>query len=209
MDANASRSRTNVLGRWTHSIGVTGSLASAARSLRRQLWLWPLVAAAVLAAVGWLLYHTVERSMQEKLADELQAILDADLAALEIWLDVQRDNAAATAGDAELTAPLAELAALAARARLFVGVDSAPMHIAAAVGTPVVALFGPSDPQRYGPEGESPRRAVARVDLDCSPCNMIRRPPRECAREEAPECMASLSLDRVAASAAALLRSKA
>jgi heptosyltransferase-3 len=43
------------------------------------------------------------------------------------------------------------VAALAARARLFVGVDSAPMHIAAAVGTPVVALFGPSNERVWGP----------------------------------------------------------
>ena len=46
---------------------------------------------------------------------------------------------------------LREMAALSARARLFFGVDSAPMHIAAAVGTPVVALFGPSGEHEWGP----------------------------------------------------------
>lgn len=45
---------------------------------------------------------------------------------------------------------LKELAALTRIARLFVGVDSAPMHIVAAVGTPVVALFGPSATSRGG-----------------------------------------------------------
>src|SRR5690606_22279943 len=48
---------------------------------------------------------------------------------------------------------LLELAALTARARLFVGVDSAPMHIAAAMGTPAIALFGPSDEIEWGPWG--------------------------------------------------------
>ncbi len=48
---------------------------------------------------------------------------------------------------------LLELVALARRARLAVSCDTGPMHIAAAVGTPVVALFGPADPARTGPFG--------------------------------------------------------
>ncbi len=55
---------------------------------------------------------------------------------------------------------LPELVALARRAQLFVGSDTGPMHIAAAVGTPVVALFGPADPRRTGPFG-SGHRVVA------------------------------------------------
>lgn len=46
-----------------------------------------------------------------------------------------------------------ELAALARRARLVVGGDTGPLHLAAALGTPVVALFGPTDPARNGPVG--------------------------------------------------------
>lgn len=48
---------------------------------------------------------------------------------------------------------LRQFAALARRARVFVGCDTGPMHLAAAVGTPVVALFGPADPARTGPYG--------------------------------------------------------
>ena len=48
---------------------------------------------------------------------------------------------------------LRQLVALARRARLFVGCDTGPMHVAAAVRTPVVALFGPADPVRTGPYG--------------------------------------------------------
>ena len=48
---------------------------------------------------------------------------------------------------------LKELAALTQSAKLFIGVDSAPMHIAAAVGTPTVALFGPSGDRQWGPWG--------------------------------------------------------
>ncbi len=48
---------------------------------------------------------------------------------------------------------LLQLAELARRARLFVSCDTGPMHLAAAVGAPVVALFGPADPRRTGPWG--------------------------------------------------------
>ncbi len=52
------------------------------------------------------------------------------------------------------TTSLLQLVALAKRARLFVGCDTGPMHLAAAVNTPVVALFGPANPGRTGPWGE-------------------------------------------------------
>lgn len=63
---------------------------------------------------------------------------------------------------------LRELAALTRRAKLFVGVDSAPMHIAAAVGTPCVALFGPSGDREWGPW--MVRSEVLTSDHACRPC---------------------------------------
>jgi heptosyltransferase-3 len=63
---------------------------------------------------------------------------------------------------------LKELGALIARARLFFGMDSAPMHLAAAVNTPAVALFGPSGVFNWGPWGES--HLVIKKDWDCLPC---------------------------------------
>jgi 3-deoxy-D-manno-octulosonic-acid transferase/heptosyltransferase-1 len=63
---------------------------------------------------------------------------------------------------------LRELAHLYQRARLLITTDSGPMHLAAAVGTPVVALFGPTDPARTGPYGKGHR--VLRKGLECSPC---------------------------------------
>ncbi len=55
----------------------------------------------------------------------------------------------------------AATARLASRATLFVGADTGPTHLAAAAGTPTVALFGPTDPDRFGPIG--PRVAVLRA----------------------------------------------
>jgi len=63
---------------------------------------------------------------------------------------------------------LKELAALIAGARLFVGVDSAPMHMAAAVGTPVLALFGPSGEIDWGPWRIASR--VITSNHSCRPC---------------------------------------
>ena len=63
---------------------------------------------------------------------------------------------------------LKALGALIAQARLFIGVDSAPMHLAAAVGTPTVVLFGPSGPYNWRPWGEG--HLVLTKDFDCQPC---------------------------------------
>jgi heptosyltransferase-3 len=63
---------------------------------------------------------------------------------------------------------LKQLAACIAKADLFIGVDSAPMHIAAAVGTPVIALFGPSGDHMWGPWGRG--HTVIKKGWDCQPC---------------------------------------
>jgi len=63
---------------------------------------------------------------------------------------------------------LKDLAELYRRATLLITTDSGPMHLAAAMGTPVVALFGPTDPKRTGPYGSGHR--VIRESLSCAPC---------------------------------------
>lgn len=61
---------------------------------------------------------------------------------------------AASSGSARVVSwPIPELVALTRRARLFIGGDTGPMHLAAAVGIPVVAIFGPTNPARNGPFG--------------------------------------------------------
>ena len=63
---------------------------------------------------------------------------------------------------------LKELAALAALADLFITTDTGPMHLAAAAGAKVLALFGPTAPWRTGPYGKS--QLVVRTGIECSPC---------------------------------------
>ncbi len=91
---------------------------------------------------------------------------------------------------------------------LFVTGDTGPMHIAHAVGAPNLAIFGPSDPVRYGPEGNGDKRAVLRQALYCSPCNMIRKPPPECSALDAPECLETIGVDQALTAALGLLEKR-
>jgi lipopolysaccharide heptosyltransferase II len=68
-----------------------------------------------------------------------------------------------------------ELIALIRVCKVFVTSDSAPMHIATAVGTPVVAIFGPTDPRRHVAPGRSPI-SVIRKEVKCSPCYLKKCP---------------------------------
>jgi heptosyltransferase-1 len=73
---------------------------------------------------------------------------------------------------------LRDLACLYRKASLLITTDSGPMHLAAAMGTSVVALFGPTDPARTGPYGNG--HSVIRMDLPCSPCFLKTCETRHC-----------------------------
>ena len=97
---------------------------------------------------------------------------------------------------------------LISRLDLFLSPDTGTMHMACAVGTPSVTVFGPSDPARYFSGGGDPRHVVVRPDLWCSPCNLIRKPPAECAGSEPPECLRLIGVDQVRLAATAALRDR-
>lgn len=71
-----------------------------------------------------------------------------------------------TAAAFPLASSLKQFLALAKKAKLFLGGDTGPMHLAAAAGTPIVAIFGPTSAQRNGPFAEDDI-VVERFDLDC------------------------------------------
>lgn len=89
-----------------------------------------------------------------------------------------------------------ELMALLSQCRFLLTNDSGPMHIAAALGVPLVAIFGPTDREKTSPWTHHAR--VVRVDVDCSPCRL-----RECDRGHA--CMAGVTVDMVVAAARDLI----
>jgi heptosyltransferase III len=92
---------------------------------------------------------------------------------------------------------LKELAALIGRARLFLGVDSAPMHMASAMGTPAVALFGPSGDVEWGP-WMIPHRIVS-SSHSCRPCGH-----NGCGGGNRSDCMESIAVQPVLAAVEAL-----
>jgi len=97
------------------------------------------------------------------------------------------------------TLSLQELAALTAAARAFVGVDSAPMHIAAAMGTPTLALFGPSGEHEWGPWRVAQRVVVSHAH-PCRPCGID-----GCGGGKVSECLTTLPVAHVHAELRALL----
>lgn len=97
------------------------------------------------------------------------------------------------------TLSIPEVAALLQRSRLLIGNDSGIAHLAAACGTPVVALFGPQDPRRFRPWADPERAIVLHHRVSCFPCFQVR-----CVRPELP-CVNLIEIAEVEAAARALL----
>lgn len=85
---------------------------------------------------------------------------------------------------------IALLPALLQKCCLFIGVDSAGLHIAAAVGTPTIGLYGPSASATWAPRGE--RHFVVRKDFSCVPCNQ-----KGCDNSLVSRCMEELGVEEV------------
>jgi lipopolysaccharide heptosyltransferase I len=115
-----------------------------------------------------------------------------DLGSVILWgpdeSALAHDIAAASDGAAVVAPPTAlpDLVALARAARLMVSGDTGPTHMAAAVGTPVVALFGPTDARRNGPWAADD---IAISRYDACDCHYERR----CRRDAAHWCLGTIS----------------
>lgn len=85
---------------------------------------------------------------------------------------------------------LSHVMALVRQARCFVGNDSGVTHLAAFIGTPTVAIFGPSSPKRWSPVGRATN--VLRGAADCAPCFEM-----DAVNCEDPQCLSGVSADMV------------
>jgi heptosyltransferase-2 len=128
-----------------------------------------------------------------ELANRLQTQTDADV----ILFGSATEAAVTRAISAELRRPpvdltektaIADLPALLSQCHLFIGNDSGAMHVAAAVGLPVVAVFGPTDP--FGTAPVTPRCTIVRQKPYCSPCFL-----RHCPTDH--RCMRAITRDMV------------
>lgn len=115
-------------------------------------------------------FASVIRELQTALATRVLVIGGAGDAPL-----LRELRSAVPAGVAflEQALPVRALAAVLREADLFIGNDSGPMHLAAAVGTPVIALFGASSPERWRPLG--PHHTVIRPRMPCESCSYTDR----------------------------------
>jgi ADP-heptose:LPS heptosyltransferase len=86
---------------------------------------------------------------------------------------------------------IGEMAALLFRSSLFVGIDSAGLHIAAAVGRPTLGIFGPSSPESWAPRGD--RHRVLQPEETCAPCR-----EKGCNNTEVSLCLQHLPVEKIA-----------
>jgi ADP-heptose:LPS heptosyltransferase len=102
---------------------------------------------------------------------------------------------------------LPELVALFAEAKLLVSNDTGPLHLACAVGTPTVSIFGPESPLLFGPRG--PQHRVISRGLACSPCLNVYNGRTVSCRFAVTRCVAEIGVDVVLAAALAQLAADA
>lgn len=165
-----------------------------------------LVSKAVIgvnASGGW---YTKRWPLQSfaKLADLL--IENHQVKILLLWGPGEKQDAEAIANMMQREAMLApqsdlnKLAAILSRIDLLVSNDSGPMHLAAAAGTPVVGIYGPTRPELQGPWGEI--HTIVRKDgLDCLGCNGV------ACKIKSHDCMQKLEVETVFAKVSAALES--
>ena len=108
------------------------------------------------------------------------------------------DQYSGHAVDASESGSLAKTAALLRRCNLLVSNDTGIMHLAAAMGTPTVGLFGPNSPRYWAPIGAR-ATYVYETKVACSPCLNLyaNRWPLECANPVKSRCMLDIEVDSV------------
>ncbi|MEZ5333291.1 MAG: lipopolysaccharide heptosyltransferase II [Thermoanaerobaculia bacterium] len=168
-------------GSWTPRLELTADLRSDGRGLHERSGLTgagPVIGLFAGAEFGpskrWPLERFVElsRTLRRRLPSARQAIVAGPK---EVWDAVRLHER--TGKVHPVVGPdldLARLAGFLAGLDLLVTNDSGPMHLAAALGVPCIALFGPTDPRRTAPAGEAHR--VLYSDRWCSPCFRRRCP---------------------------------
>ncbi len=125
-----------------------------------------------------------DRLVKEKHAAVIFTGSPEDKAVNDRIISLMSETAMNWAGETTLK----ELAALASLTDLFITTDTGPMHLAAAAGAKVLALFGPTSPRRTGPYG--PSHVVIRTGIVCSPCFQ-----RKC--EIGVRCMEGITVEEV------------
>jgi len=115
-----------------------------------------------------------------------------------VWFRDPTQNGADNGLDAALSLPLEQFMAVLGECRMFICNDSGPMHIATSLGTPVVAIFGPTEPTWFGPLGEG-HSVVIRPEFWCRPCF-------DYCQFDQPYCLRTVTLESVYEASAKTIR---
>jgi len=101
-------------------------------------------------------------------------------------------------------------AALIKFANIFVGPDTGTLHIANALKTPIIALFGPSSTEDCGPIGPKERIIVLKKEFICSPCMKLKESKNKdkCIKQKMADCMNAISVEEVFSNIEKLLNNK-
>lgn len=149
-----------------------------ARATADTPWHWPVDRGPVAVHPGS--GATIKRWRSGGWRQVLDAVAEESEPVLLTGGPEERELVAATAAalgrpaiDLAGATDLGTLAALYAACRLVLGPDSGPLHLAVAVGTPTVHVFGPADADRFGPWGPGARHAVVGAGLPCAPCGRL------------------------------------
>lgn len=188
-------------------LGLTGEAQGLKLALADHEKQW---ASEQLPGSGWLAinpgaaYGSAKRWIPERfaaVADQLaeshglQVVLTGGPAEQEIGFDIEK-NMRCRPLNLIGTTNVRQLMAVLDRCHLMVTNDSGPMHIAAALGVPIVAVFGPTDHKTTSPLSENHR--IVRHDVYCSPCML-----RQCPIDH--RCMEGVRVEHVLAAAEQLL----
>jgi hypothetical protein len=81
---------------------LSGSMQATNVFLRRNLWIWPIIAVSLLASVAWLVGSAIETTMRDTLRSSLQTLLSVEVAMLKTWFQVQESNVQSAANSTEV-----------------------------------------------------------------------------------------------------------
>lgn len=99
--ASMAGSRSAAKMTWARS-SLSGSLQATNVFLRRNLWIWPIIAVSILASVAWLVGTAIETTMRDTLRSSLQTLLSVEVAMLKTWFQVQESNVQSAANSTEV-----------------------------------------------------------------------------------------------------------
>src|SRR4051794_36624150 len=81
-----------ISGAVSHFLSGASSVRAPRRFLRRQLWAWPVLAAVLFGGIGWWVHRSVERAMREQRMTDLNAIVEASVTSVRVWMGEQGNN---------------------------------------------------------------------------------------------------------------------